>query len=68
MVRVEGVRGKDPLIARIEKIKQDIATYLQARKAAQASGTPIPPITPSEPYEDTTPKGLGTDSGSFGGE
>ncbi len=40
----------------------------QAREAAEASGTPLPPTKPYEPYEDTTPRGLGSDNGSFGGE
>lgn len=70
MVRAEGSTGKpkDPLLVKYERIKQASAALREAQKAAQASGTPVPPITPSEPYEDTTPKGLGTDSGSFGGE
>ena len=30
----------------------------EAQKAAQASGTEVQLPQPSEPYEDTTPKGL----------
>ena len=37
---------------------QEFRAGLKARKAAQASGTPVQPTKLSEPYEDTTPKGL----------
>ncbi len=47
MPKVSKLQGnqKDPLVARFEQLQK----YYEARKAPQASGTPVQPTKPFEP-------------------